>query len=81
MVKIKDVINGYVYVEKISLSLKLSMQHNVGVANLSRTWCSTWLWSDPPWHKEEEVEEEESAQCEQLLWYVKRHGLSLGLSK
>ena len=24
------------------------MSYDIGVANLSRTWCSTWLWSDPP---------------------------------
>ena len=24
------------------------MTYNIGVANLSRTWCSTSLWSDLP---------------------------------
>ena len=24
------------------------MSCNIGVANLSYTWCSTWLWSDLP---------------------------------
>jgi hypothetical protein len=24
------------------------MPYNIGVANLLGTWCSTWLWSDPP---------------------------------
>ena len=24
------------------------MPYNIGVANLSRTWCSTWQWSDLP---------------------------------
>ena len=37
----KDVINGYVYVEKVSYNLNLSMPYNIGIANLSRMWCST----------------------------------------
>ena len=24
------------------------MPYNTGVANLSRTWCSTWVWSNLP---------------------------------
>ena len=37
----KGTINGYVYVEKISQILKLSMACNIGVANFIRTWCPT----------------------------------------
>ena len=37
----KDTINGYVYVEKASKILKLSMACNIGVANFVHTWCST----------------------------------------
>ena len=37
----KDIINGYVYVEKISEILKLSMACNIGVTNFVGTWCST----------------------------------------
>ena len=33
----KDIINGYVYLEKTSLFLKLSMACNIGVANFVRT--------------------------------------------
>ena len=33
----KDIINGYVYVEKISWFKKLSMAYNIGVANFDRT--------------------------------------------
>ena len=38
----------HVYVEKLSKFLTLSMPYNIGVTNLSRTWCSTWQWSVPP---------------------------------
>ena len=34
----KYVINGYVYVEKLSWNLKLSMPYNIGVANSSLKW-------------------------------------------
>ena len=37
----KKMYNGYVYVGNKSLNLKLFMPYNIGVANLSRTWCST----------------------------------------
>ena len=37
----KDIINGYVYVEKISQFLKLSMAYNMGVANFVYTQFST----------------------------------------
>ena len=37
----RDIVNGYVYVEKISLILKLSMACDIGVANFVRTRCST----------------------------------------
>jgi hypothetical protein len=39
----KDIINGYVYVLKISYCLKIYMPYNIGVAKL----VSTWQWSDP----------------------------------
>ena len=35
----KDTINDFVYVEKISKKLKLSMACNIGVANFVHTWC------------------------------------------
>ena len=39
---IKDVFNGYVYVKKNIIKLKISMTYNIGVANLSRTSCLIW---------------------------------------
>ena len=33
----KDIINGYIYVEKISQFLKLSMGCNIGVVNFVHT--------------------------------------------
>ena len=30
------------------------MPYNIGVANLSHTWCSTWQWSDLPVGKDDD---------------------------
>jgi hypothetical protein len=38
---IKDIINDYVYREKISQFLKISMAYNIGVANFGRSRFST----------------------------------------
>ena len=66
----KYVINGYVYVEKISQNLKLSMPYNIGVATLSRSWCSTWLWSETPplVPLDEKVNVCEKEQNEAMIW-------------
>ena len=47
----KDVINGYIYIyiEKIYHTIQNYLCHIIlGVAKLSRTWCSTSLWNNLP---------------------------------